>query len=103
VQAVTAYRMLRRKVGSLRVFALTQASWKFLVAAALSSAVGLLLLGAIGGTGEGAFAVRSVATASVSTLAVAAAMSAIYILVLRMLRSSETDALFDMVRGILRR
>jgi putative peptidoglycan lipid II flippase len=103
VQTVTAYRMLRRKVGSLKAFALRKASWKFLVAAALSSAVGLLLLRAIGGTGEGAFAVRSVATAGVSALAVAAAMSAIYILVLRMLRSNETDALFEMVRGILRR
>ncbi len=103
IQALTAYRMLTRKIGSLKVFALGGATLKFLIAAVASSGVGLILMTAIGGNGAGAFTVRSVATAGLSAAGIGLVMVVVYLIVLRLLRCRETDALFEMVRGILRR
>jgi putative peptidoglycan lipid II flippase len=103
VQAITAYRMLTRKVGSLKSFALGSTTLKFVTAAIAASTAGYLLIQLFGGLGEGAFVVRSVASATVTATIIALAMFGTYIAVLRILRCRETDALFEMVRGIVRR
>jgi putative peptidoglycan lipid II flippase len=103
IQALTAYRMLGRKIGSLKSFGLARATLKFIVAAVAASMIGFLLVQLFGGFAEGAFAVRSVATAGITAVAASLVMIGVYLFVLRILRCRETDALFEMVRGIVRR
>ncbi|MEN9753083.1 MAG: hypothetical protein RL670_774 [Actinomycetota bacterium] len=103
VQTLTAYLMLRSKIGTLSGFGLSKATLRFICAGALAAAIGWALLSAIGGVGEGAFAVASVLGAVTCAGGVAIVMVLVYLLVLRLLRASEIDALSEMVRGILRR
>jgi putative peptidoglycan lipid II flippase len=102
-QATTAYVLLRRKIGSLGEFALLPATVRFVVAAAAASGIGWLAMSATGGVSAGAFAVHSVLGAGASAVGVGALMLLAYLLVLRLLKSRETDAMFELVRGILRR
>ena len=103
IQATAAYFMLRRKIGSLSDFQLTPAIARFTIAGLLAAGVGIALLAAIGGTAQGAFAVKSVVTATISAVGIGGVMSVVYLVVLRLLRSRETDSLFELLSGILRR
>jgi putative peptidoglycan lipid II flippase len=102
-QAATAYMLLRRKIGSLAEFGLLRASGRFFAAAAVAAGLGWATLEVIGTGSAASFALRSVLNAGIASIAVAVVMVLTYLLVLRLLKSRETDAMFELVRGIVRR
>lgn len=103
IQAVTAYLMLRRRVGKLEGHAIASTLARFVLAAVFAGLIGYVVLQLIGGTAEGAFAVKSIATSLLADLLVGFAMLAAYLIVLKLMRVPEVEKAISSVQGILRK
>lgn len=103
VQAFVAYRMLRRKIGSLFREHILASTARFLVAAIGSGLVGWAVLQLIGGVGRNAFSVHSIASSLVADLVVGAVMAVVYFVLLRLMRAKEAESAIQAVKGILRK
>ncbi|MEN9714276.1 MAG: hypothetical protein RLZZ164_940 [Actinomycetota bacterium] len=103
VQAVTAYLFLRRRVGSFEGHAIASTIARFVLAASVSGLAGCGVLQALGGTSEGAFAVKSIATSLLVDALVGFVMVASYVVMLGALRVPEVTKAISSARGILRK
>ena len=103
VQAVVAYWLLRRQVGSLFRQHILGSMTRFVIAAVLSGLVGYLTLQLIGGTSAGAFAVSSVATSVLADAIVGFVMIASYLVLLRLMKVAEVESAIRAAKGILRK
>ena len=70
VQGILGYFLLRKKIGGLKGFGVGAALFKFIVAAIPATTLALLVLWAIGGVGEGSFALDKVITSILSSILV---------------------------------
>ena len=103
-QAVAAAYFLRKRLGHIDATRILRGYAVFLLAALPAAAVGVVLLFALGGTSEGGFAVSSIPTAIVSMAVIGAAMAAVYVVVLVLLRNPELgEILRPLVRRLRRR
>jgi putative peptidoglycan lipid II flippase len=103
IQAVIAYTLLSRRIGSLAEHRITQATTQFLISGFLAATVGWFVLQLFGGLQENAFSVDSVISSVLTIGIVGFAMLAVYIVALRLLRVAEVDTVLGALKGILRR
>ena len=107
VQAVLAYRLLRRKVGRFDGAGLTGATARMLVAAGLAGASGFAALWFTGGFAPGSFALATVLGAVATCAWVGLLMLGVYALSLKLLGVPEVNvalgAAARIFRGITRR
>ena len=99
IQGLIAYAMLKKKIGGLSGFGVSRSTIKFVLAAIPASAAGVLVLIALGGIGEGSFALQSVLGAITSSIIVGGIMGVSYLLLLWLLRSQEIQELGMALRG----
>jgi putative peptidoglycan lipid II flippase len=99
IQGLIAYGMLKKKIGGLSGFGVSRSTIKFVLAAIPASAAGVLVLLALGGIGEGSFALQNVLGAISSSIVVGGIMGVSYLLLLWLLRSQEIDELGMALRG----
>ena len=99
IQGLIAYAMLKKKIGGLSGFGVSRSTIKFVLAAIPASAAGVLVLIALGGIGEGSFALQSVLGAITSSIIVGGIMGVSYLLLLWLLRSQEIEELGMALRG----
>jgi putative peptidoglycan lipid II flippase len=103
LQAIIAYTMLTKKVGSLGDHKITSALSQFILAGVLAGAIGYGAIEIIGGIHPGSFAVASVLSSSLTIAGVGFVMFGIYVIALRLLKVSEIDTALAGFKGILRR
>ena len=99
IQGLIAYAMLKKKIGGLSGFGVSRSTIKFVLAAIPASAAGVLVLIALGGIGEGSFALQSVLGAISSSIIVGGTMGVSYLLLLWLLKSQEIEELGMALRG----
>ena len=99
IQGLIAYGMLKKKIGGLSGFGVSRSTIKFVLAAIPASAAGVLVLLALGGIGEGSFALQSVLGAISSSIIVGGTMGVSYLLLLWLLKSQEIEELGMALRG----
>ncbi len=103
VQAIIAYRVLRKRIGAFEGLKLSGALVSMILAAALAGGVGLVTMNLFGGLVAGSFALKTVLGALVSSGAVGLVMLAVYAAVLKFLNVPEADTALKAIRGIIRR
>lgn len=103
-QTILAAVLLRRRIRGIDGKRVAQSLAKYLVAAVVPIALGLVLLSTLGGTRDGGFAVSGIAQALVSMLVIGLVMSAAYIGMLVVMRSGELETFTEpLIRRITRR
>jgi putative peptidoglycan lipid II flippase len=103
LQAIIAYTMLTKKVGSLGDHKIASALSQFILAGVLAGAIGYGAIEIIGGIHPGSFAVASVLSSSLTIAGVGFVMFGVYVIALRLLKVSEIDTALAGFKGILRR
>jgi putative peptidoglycan lipid II flippase len=104
IQALTAYLMLRKRIGRVGAPPKGQAlSLRVIVAAVVAAAIGYGSVVGFGGVSEGAFAVATIAGSVAVIFATGLAMLVGYIATLKLLGVPEIDSALDGIAGILRR
>jgi len=103
IQALLAYVLLRRRIGTLKGQHIFTGTGYFAIAGLVAGLVGYVMLQTIGGIGEGAFAVKSILTAGLGSVMVGFVILAVYLILLKLLRVREIDSALASIRGILRR
>jgi putative peptidoglycan lipid II flippase len=107
VQAVLAYRLLRRKVGRFEGVGLAGASARMVLAAMAAGGVGFGALWFSVGLNPGSFALASVLGAVLSSICIGLLMVVVYVVILRLLQVEEAKiaitAVGKAVRFITRR
>lgn len=88
-QAILAFVLLRRKIGSVDGRKIVDGLWKFLTAGVAAAIAGLGILVLLGGVSKGAFSVQDGLRAIASCAIVGVAMIVVYAGVLLILRSPE--------------
>jgi hypothetical protein len=86
VQGILGYFLLRIKIGGLNGFGVGAALFKFILAAIPSTALALVTLWAIGGVGEGAFALDKVVTSIIASILVGGVGLASYLVLLWLMK-----------------
>jgi putative peptidoglycan lipid II flippase len=100
VQAALGVFLLRRRIKTIDGRRTVASLWRFVVAAFVAAALGVVLLVALGGT-SGGFAVSGFFRAFASIAVIGVAMVLVYIGVLWMLRSRDlTDALVPLANRL---
>ena len=103
-QTILAAVLLRRRIGGIDGRRVAQSLAKYLVAAVVPIALGLVLLTTLGDTRDGGFAVSGIPQALVSMLVIGLVMSAAYVGMLVVMRSGELETFTEPVlRRINRR
>jgi putative peptidoglycan lipid II flippase len=103
VQAVIAYNLLRRRIGSLKGQHIFVGTGYFAIAGLVAGLIGYVALQLIGGVSRGAFAVNSVLSAGLGSIMVGFVILAIYLVLLKLFRIREIDTALASIKGILRR
>jgi putative peptidoglycan lipid II flippase len=103
LQAIVAFTMLTRRIGSLNDHKIASALSQFVLAGVIAGAMGYGAIEIIGGIKPGSFAVASVLSSSLTIAGVGFLMFAIYTIALRLLRVPEIDTALAGFKGILRR
>jgi putative peptidoglycan lipid II flippase len=103
IQAVLAYWLLRRRIGSLGEHKIAISTLKFAAAAAVAAVAGWATLNLLGGTGERSFAVKSILSSLTVDAVVGAVMVLAYLVLLKLLRVREVESALASAKGILRR
>lgn len=103
LQAIVAFTMLTRRIGSLNDHKIASALSQFVLAGVIAGAMGYGAIEIIGGIKPGSFAVASVLSSSLTITGVGFLMFAIYTIALRLLRVPEIDTALAGFKGILRR
>ncbi len=91
VQAVLAFALLRRRTGGVDGRRILDGLWRFLVAGFASLIAGAGFLVILGGVGQGAFPVRGIVGAVVSSAVVGVVMLIVYTGILALLRSRDLE------------
>jgi putative peptidoglycan lipid II flippase len=103
LQAIIAFTMLTKRIGSLNDHKIASALSQFVLAGVIAGAMGYGAIEIIGGIKPGSFAVASVLSSSLTIAGVGFLMFAIYTIALRLLRVPEIDTALAGFKGILRR
>lgn len=103
VQAIIAYILLVRRIGSLGQSKLGKLFVGALLASGVAGAVGAIVLRELGGVAETSSAMSSVVSALVTCLIVGASSLAVYLGSLWVTRNAEVRAMMSSLLGILRR
>jgi putative peptidoglycan lipid II flippase len=100
VQAAIAFWVLRKRIGKF-ADGVTATLVRYAIAAGIAGVAGVLTLNAIGGTGNGQFAVRSVATAVIASGVVGAVILVVFVGALWAVRAPEFALLRETVKPML--
>jgi len=103
LQAIVAFTMLTKRIGSLNDHKIASALSQFVLAGVIAGAMGYGAIEIIGGIKPGSFAVASVFSSSLTIAGVGFLMFAIYTIAMRLLRVPEIDTALAGFKGILRR
>lgn len=103
IQAIIAYTLLVRRVGSLGEHRIATALAQFVLSGIIAGALGYGLIEIMGGIKPDSFAVDSILSSSLTIALVGFVMFAVYSIALRLLRVSEIDTALAGLKGILRR
>jgi putative peptidoglycan lipid II flippase len=103
VQALLAYNLLRRRIGSLKGQHIFTGTGYFAISGLVAGLIGYVVLQLIGGTGQNAFAVKSILTAGLGSVMVGFVILAVYLVLLKLFRIREIDTALASIKGILRR
>jgi putative peptidoglycan lipid II flippase len=103
IQAILAYSLLTRRIGSFKQHGIAAACAKFVISGVLAGLIGYAILQLLGGVVAGSFVVAKVASAGLSMVIAGGVMLAIYVIALRLLRVKEVDTVFSAIKGIVRR
>ena len=103
LQAIIAFTMLTRRIGSLNDHKIASALSQFVLAGVIAGAIGYGAIEMMGGIKPGSFAVASVLSSSLTIAGVGFLMFAIYTIALRLLRVPELETALAGFKGILRR
>ncbi len=103
IQAVLAYWLLTKRIGSFKQHGIAAACAKFVISGAIAGLIGYAILQLLGGVVAGSFVVAKVASAGLSMVISGGVMLAIYVIALRLLRVKEVDTVFSAIKGIVRR
>ncbi len=103
VQAAIAYGMLRRRIGSLFREHILASMFRFVLAALGAGVVGYFTLQLIGGTSNGAFALKSIVSSLIVDAIVGLVMGGVYLILLRLMKVAEAESAIRAARGILRK
>jgi putative peptidoglycan lipid II flippase len=104
IQALTAYILLRSRIGVIGAPPKGQAlTLRVIVAGVVTALVGYGMITFLGGTGESSLALGTIAGAVAVIAAAGFVMLATYLAVLKLLKVPEIDIAFGGIAGILRR
>jgi putative peptidoglycan lipid II flippase len=103
VQALLAYLLLQRRIGSLNDLGIFRYGSEVVLAGVLAGVFGYAVLHLIGGVSENAFAVSSALNALISCVAVGGTSVAVYVGALWMAKNAEVRSVMATVKGIFRR
>jgi putative peptidoglycan lipid II flippase len=102
VQALIAAVMLRRRMGRIDGRRIVRGLWRYVLSAVVSGLAGFAVLALLGGVTDG-FAVSGKVAAILSIAAIGVVMLAVYVGMLRALRTEELAFALDAVRGRISR
>ena len=103
IQAIIAYTLLIKRVGSLGDHKIATALAQFVLSGIIAGAIGYAGIEIMGGIKPNAFAVASVLSSSLTIALIGFVMFAVYAIALRLLKVSEIDTALAGLKGILRR
>jgi putative peptidoglycan lipid II flippase len=103
VQALLAYLLLQRRIGSLREIGIFRYGSQVVLAGVLAGVSGYGVLQLIGGVSENAFAVSSALSALIACVAVGGTSVAVYVGALWLAKNAEVRSAVSAVKGIVRR
>ncbi|MSY66386.1 MAG: murein biosynthesis integral membrane protein MurJ [Actinobacteria bacterium] len=103
VQAIVAYLLLRRRIGSLGEHKIASSTTKFALVAIIAGLAGWGTLELLGGISQGSFAMKTILNSLVVDVAVGLVMLFVYLLLLKLLRVREIENALTKALGILRR
>jgi putative peptidoglycan lipid II flippase len=104
IQALTAYLLLRRRIGEIGAAPKGHAlTLRVIVAGIVTFVVGTASVVGLGGIREDSFAIESIAGAVAAIFLAGMAMLISYLLTLKLLKVPEIDTALDAIAGILRR
>jgi putative peptidoglycan lipid II flippase len=103
IQALIAYSLLRRRIGSLKGQHIFTGTLYFVMSGLVAGLLGYVMLQVIGGVESGAFAVKSVLTAGLGSIMVGFVILAVYLVLLKLFKVREIESALASIRGILRR
>jgi putative peptidoglycan lipid II flippase len=104
IQALTAYLLLRRRIGEIGASPKGHAlTLRVIVAGIVTFVVGTVSVVGLGGIRQDSFAIESIAGAVAVIFLAGMAMLISYLLTLKLLKVPEIDRAIDGIAGILRR
>jgi putative peptidoglycan lipid II flippase len=103
IQALVAYLLLRRRIGSLGEHKIASSTTKFALVAIVAGLAGWGTLELLGGISQGSFAMKTIFNSLIVDVAVGLVMLFVYLLLLKLLRVREIENALSKALGILRR
>jgi putative peptidoglycan lipid II flippase len=103
VQAIIAYRLLRRRIGKFEGVNLASGAVSMILSAVVAGSAGLFVLNLLGGWVGTGFALDSVVGALISCGVVGVVMVLVYAVFLKFLQVPEISVALRGIRGIIRR
>ncbi len=103
VQAMIAYRLLTKRIGSLAEHKVAGSTFAYLVAGLVSGASGWATLQILGGVSASSFVLDSVVSSVLSMAIIGFVMLAVYVIALRLLRVKELEPVAAKVLSLLGR
>jgi putative peptidoglycan lipid II flippase len=103
VQAVIAYRLLAKRIGSLAEHKVAGSTFAYLIAGLVSGATGWATLQIMGGVSATSFVLDSVVSSVLSMAIIGFVMLAVYVIALRLLRVKELEPVAAKVLALLGR
>ncbi len=103
VQAMIAYRLLTKRIGSLAEHKVAGSTFAYLVAGLVSGASGWATLQILGGVSASSFVLDSVVSSVLSIAIIGFVMLAVYVIALRLLRVKELEPVAAKVLSLLGR
>jgi putative peptidoglycan lipid II flippase len=103
IQAMIAYRLLTKRIGSLAEHKVAGSTFAYLVAGLISGASGWATLQILGGVSASSFVLDSVVSSVLSMAIIGFVMLAVYVIALRLLRVKELEPVAAKVLSLLGR
>ncbi len=103
VQAMIAYRLLTKRIGSLAEHKVAGSTFAYLVAGLVSGASGWATLQILGGVSASSFVLDSVVSSVLSMAIIGFVMLAVYVIALRLLKVKELEPVAAKVLSLLGR
>lgn len=100
IQAVLAYRLLTKRIGSLGEHRVAASTATYLVAGLVSGASGFAALQVLGGISATSFVLDTVISSTLSMAIIGFVMLAVYLIALRLLKVKELDAVSSKLTGL---